>query len=751
MALGIFVDPITPNVVYTDNIFVVTEPSYKEANYRYICDVFPSGSTDLISRLRTVPNDKGGGVFNVSVPLQDYLTYDYNWKIGEGTASLFTLNTASSGRFDFEFGVEYGTSPSSSINEFPFLKTGSGDFFKGTIDQNEVNRSTYMKQVAGQTINPNFGIITTSSSYGYPLLSNNPTSSRYVEINDWETVSLFRGQPDNNNDYEYYSSSITLQNSQVISIAPDPNFGVPVNPQGFVATIGVGPQNLQLSQNFTSINLTQNLFYDVRFHYRKPTDSNFNWVSDPIRYENINYPFMNAWQAGPLLAGGSTVTFEGGYAGIATAGTLNDAILTLGTTQANIGTVRTHVWNGNVWSLGASMPTSFYYGGSAGQGSTGTISVCGNVFGGAPHSNQTLLGGSNGWLVGPNYPLLLAGLNGVGEGSASAAFVGGQFFNGVIYDETNAQYSFDGASYINKTGLPQKAVYHAVIGNDVNDYRVVGGYVNGAVSNVVNTWNGTSFSSDTVYPLTIFQHAGVGTSDDCFVYGGSDGSSDQAVSYKWNGSTWTADSPLIAARALMGAAGTSTAAFAAGGGQGTFGLGGTQLTDLFGNNLPVDEASPSQFYGGLEGIVQPIPVCYDKTRFAFINNDGVWDYKSIFNPITKSTKLKRDSFITPNATYNSENFGFAQYEFNASKRGNTTYHTSNKDNYEITTDPLSQGEADWLTEMIESPNVYIQSGSDFIPVNIENAGYNWKTNPRGQKIFQYKIEFSYSNNRRSTY
>jgi hypothetical protein len=62
---------------------------------------------------------------------------------------------------------------------------------------------------------------------------------------------------------------------------------------------------------------------------------------------------------------------------------------------------------------------------------------------------------------------------------------------------------------------------------------------------------------------------------------------------------------------------------------------------------------------------------------------------------------------------------------------------------------LTTEEADWLNGIFESNEVYTQSGSQVIPINIKNASYAWKTNPKGQKVFQYDFNYEYSNKRKS--
>ena len=77
--------------------------------------------------------------------------------------------------------------------------------------------------------------------------------------------------------------------------------------------------------------------------------------------------------------------------------------------------------------------------------------------------------------------------------------------------------------------------------------------------------------------------------------------------------------------------------------------------------------------------------------------------------------------------------------------------------------------SDWLTELIESPSVFIQNEvlivsmittnmapdyfmerethtkHGFAPINIKNASYTWKTNKFSQKLFQYDLKWEMSN------
>ena len=47
--------------------------------------------------------------------------------------------------------------------------------------------------------------------------------------------------------------------------------------------------------------------------------------------------------------------------------------------------------------------------------------------------------------------------------------------------------------------------------------------------------------------------------------------------------------------------------------------------------------------------------------------------------------------------------------FNANSRGKDDYYTTYVDDFSVTTDYMDTATSDWLTELIESPSVFIQN------------------------------------------
>ena len=145
-------------------------------------------------------------------------------------------------------------------------------------------------------------------------------------------------------------------------------------------------------------------------------------------------------------------------------------------------------------------------------------------------------------------------------------------------------------------------------------------------------------------------------------------------------------------------------------------------------------------------IANAIKQCSDEyTRFAFINKYGFWDYYNIYNPVRTTTALERQNY---NPTQLSYQYGF-QTRYNPFIPQHTQYFLRSKDSYVIDTDYIDKETANWLEELLESPEVYIQEGSDFVPIVITNSTYEHNNSTSRNKLFQYTIEWVYANPRRS--
>lgn len=189
----------------------------------------------------------------------------------------------------------------------------------------------------------------------------------------------------------------------------------------------------------------------------------------------------------------------------------------------------------------------------------------------------------------------------------------------------------------------------------------------------------------------------------------------------------------------------------------TYGIGPKNLTELSGSwqayfdDTSVDYvrvknqfgAGPSYDYN-LKGRAYDTTCESEYTRFAFINRFGFYDYYSIYNPLRKSTRVDRSFYTRPYVRYEDE-----IWLNNPSNRGSIQYNTEYQDDFQITTDFLSTATAEWLSELFDSPRVFIHKDGEFIPIIITNTNQIRNLNSSRNKLFQYEIQFRYANQRQS--
>ena len=130
----------------------------------------------------------------------------------------------------------------------------------------------------------------------------------------------------------------------------------------------------------------------------------------------------------------------------------------------------------------------------------------------------------------------------------------------------------------------------------------------------------------------------------------------------------------------------------------------------------------------------------EKQRLAFTNKFGLWDYYNIYMPTLKSTNIDRKVYSRDRVNLNDR-----IATFNVSNRGDKQYYTEYTDTFEITTETLSAKDSQWLVELFESDDVYIQSGSNFIPINITNTQEQVINNASRNPNFRYTIRYQFSN------
>ena len=137
---------------------------------------------------------------------------------------------------------------------------------------------------------------------------------------------------------------------------------------------------------------------------------------------------------------------------------------------------------------------------------------------------------------------------------------------------------------------------------------------------------------------------------------------------------------------------------------------------------------------------------FEGKNFAFINKQGVFDYYRATLVDRQTERFNRKTYQAPYINYSTTS-GVVDYSY--SRRGETQYYASFENKFEVETNWLDTDQSTWLFELFESPSVYVQQGSNFIGIVIENANEEYRTNPAGQRMFKYTIQYRLSNSKRS--
>lgn len=140
-------------------------------------------------------------------------------------------------------------------------------------------------------------------------------------------------------------------------------------------------------------------------------------------------------------------------------------------------------------------------------------------------------------------------------------------------------------------------------------------------------------------------------------------------------------------------------------------------------------------------------------RFVFQNKYGMWDFYSVYNTLQQTNRVDRKTYTKPFQIYNQQD---SQYDLTT--RGEKQFSSILTEQFTSTTDYVSKKTADWLTQLFDSNNVYLQIPDNvndgflereydagFRAIIINNVNYRWQENKFRNKTFQFTIDWSFAN------
>lgn len=146
-------------------------------------------------------------------------------------------------------------------------------------------------------------------------------------------------------------------------------------------------------------------------------------------------------------------------------------------------------------------------------------------------------------------------------------------------------------------------------------------------------------------------------------------------------------------------------------------------------------------------------------KVAWLNKDGGFDFYKFSARVDKKLNIERTEFYQKMGKVQGNNY----YAYRPGDKGRTNWNTTSIESWVVNSDWLTQKELDWLTNLYESPEVYlIQEGRRtspsqawvepvVIPLNIRNTevelhNKSWKNTETG-RMYRYVLEFESAKNR----
>jgi len=277
MAITIRQQPTSPNMANSDLLWEVSSNQISQPQFQYVVDVFESGSSTLIQRVKQQANPSGYGVFNMRQILSYQMDSDNIWK-----TDVFTTSSECNKSFIVKFGEEYGTSVSSSVT----LYTGEG----GAGEPNKTGSAQYI--ITDGLVEPNSGDWNFASSSYYEeeltdditfthafALSNAP-KVQYIREGDYLTLSFYNG---NANGVADSSSAQDIFNMEVKQYDANGVLGTTTNITSSI--LRGSPAGATFWDDVYDSQTAETRLVHLPAGYQNLTDNGISWDSDLAYYE----------------------------------------------------------------------------------------------------------------------------------------------------------------------------------------------------------------------------------------------------------------------------------------------------------------------------------------------------------------------------------------------------------------------------------------------------------------------------------
>ena len=690
MSISIQQEPTQLNTVYTKLLYSITTDNFSRPQYKFVCDI-EDYNGNLIQRIKQPANSTGHAIFNVAVPIRPQLKIDDTLYIQEPTASIgYGDNPINSYKqFKVKFGEEYGTSPSSSV----VVYDGDGSVGEPIISGSDLvlGRMTWEPWNEGFTLSASAAPPYVASGTGsFNFYVYEATGSDFIDVNLVVNGAVPTGGFGGSGSLSWSGSEEPFD-LEVISYV-----GVPsADARASLVVYDMSNQQTILDISDISGSGGPNEVL-ITASFTGSTGAVYGCRVNGIPTSSFNPPaFQFAYNSlGPggsiQVGSGAYPVFPGQYHNLSgLSSQIPFEVLSNTTYTSPLGQILEVYPTLQDFQLNEIPFTQ--------PPATGSYAS----FNFNAEDVRISWTGSN-----PNYP----------------------GFNNTKAILTNwPQYQFEQLTddrIFDNLALQQPNRFRGVASNDLG----IVSWFN--ISGSINSLGVTGRE----YAVSLYDFSPLSSSLET-------GQSNSSVSF--TGPTLNGLSPSLVTSGVG-----ANIPFCSG--------------PLFPGNLPGLNTSVQWNFLKLQINEASInwwrrdePCDYEtRSNFAFINKWGVWDFIGLNTPTNKNAVInERNEFMSVNTDYNNATSGYSPYN-----RGFEQYYLKQNYQYKISTDYIAGVHSsfygdfaieNFYQELFISPNVMLQVNDKFIPINITNSNFRYKTNKKGQKKYQVEIQYEFSNKPRS--
>lgn len=130
---------------------------------------------------------------------------------------------------------------------------------------------------------------------------------------------------------------------------------------------------------------------------------------------------------------------------------------------------------------------------------------------------------------------------------------------------------------------------------------------------------------------------------------------------------------------------------------------------------------------------------FEPIQMSFMNEFGVRDYWTFTKRNTYSEGIQRNNYFRDAGSWSASTYTIESYE-----RGTQTFNSTATAKMLVSTDWVTNEQAEWFSVLFSSPDAKIFYNGEWIAVALTNTEYQQKTVARDNKMFRYELTLEFA-------